>query len=493
MFKLVRYFSLTSLVALSAASIASGVLYKHLATEDLLKFGENENVFVTRSLANSLWIEFKPFLLSTTNLSDEELRFHPETQRLRQSIITRMQGLPVAKIKIFDLQGRTIFSTETANIGQDYSERPGFLAARSGTVTTKLDHRDTFSSLNGAITERKLISSYVPLRLASNGSSSEIEGVFELYSDVTPLVEKVQSTQRLVFLVSAGLWSVVYVFLLLIVKRAARILKQQHEAQQQTEVALRISEQQAHRQADELDKALQELRESQTKQLIQAEKMSSLGRMLAGVAHEINNPVNFICGNTAHASEYAQALIELLHTYDEAVIEIPLAVQEKAEELDREFLEEDLPKVLASMQVGADRARQIVLSLRNFSRLDEAEAHLVDVHETLDSTLLILNNRTKQGVSIVRRYEEIPQVKGFSGMLYQVFMNILSNALDALLEKPVKCPEITISTSQINENWVSIRIADNGCGITPEHQSKIFETFFTTKPVGVGTGLGLAI
>jgi hypothetical protein len=182
MFKLVRYFSLTSLVALSAASIASGVLYKRLATEDLLKFGENENMFVTQSLANSLWIEFKPFLLSTTNLSDEELRSHSETQRLRQAIITRMQGLPVAKIKIFDLQGRTIFSTETANIGQDYSERSGFVAARSGTITTKLDHRDTFSSLNGAITERKLISSYVPLRLTTDGSSSKIEGVFELYS-----------------------------------------------------------------------------------------------------------------------------------------------------------------------------------------------------------------------------------------------------------------------------------------------------------------------
>jgi signal transduction histidine kinase len=143
------------------------------------------------------------------------------------------------------------------------------------------------------------------------------------------------------------------------------------------------------------------------------------------------------------------------------------------------------------MKVGAERTRQIVLSLRNFSRLDEAEAHPVDLHDCLDSTLLILNNRIKKGVNIIRDYGEIPPIEGYMSSLYQVFMNLLSNALDAINEQPK--PEIKITTLKKDVDWVEIRIADNGSGISRENQAKIFDTFFTTKPIGIGTGLGLAI
>jgi two-component system, NtrC family, sensor kinase len=227
--------------------------------------------------------------------------------------------------------------------------------------------------------------------------------------------------------------------------------------------------------------------------LMQNEKMSSLGRMVAGVAHEINNPVNFIYGNLRHVETYSTDLLDLIHTFETTAASLPQTVEEKAEDIDLPFLEADLPKLLQSMRIGAERTRQIVLSLKNFSHLDEGEAHPVDLHECLDSTLLILNNRTKKGISIVRSYGDIPLIEGFSGSLYQVFMNLLVNALDALEEHPPEQPEITIKTDCLEDRTVRVQVIDNGPGIAPEHLSHIFETFFTTKPTGIGTGLGLAI
>ncbi|AFY66213.1 ATP-binding protein [Geitlerinema sp. PCC 7407] len=243
---------------------------------------------------------------------------------------------------------------------------------------------------------------------------------------------------------------------------------------------------------------LTEQQNAAQQRLIQSEKMSSLGRMVAGVAHEINNPVNFIYGNLDHANQYIQDLFDLIHTYETEIPQPPDAVRDKAEDIDREFLEEDLPKLVQSMQVGAERIRQIVLSLRSFSRLDEADAHPVDLHECLESTLLILHNRIKQGVTITREFGDIPLVECYAGSMYQVFMNLLSNALDAMGNPETRepgqlAPEIRIVTERQGSDRVVIRIADNGPGISPENLDKIFETFFTTKPTGVGTGLGLSI
>lgn len=258
----------------------------------------------------------------------------------------------------------------------------------------------------------------------------------------------------------------------------------------------RAAEAQAKNKAAQLEHTLYELQQTQT-QLIQTEKMSSLGQLVAGIAHEINNPVNFIYANLCHAVNYTDQILELLHLYQLHHPQPHHEINSKAEEIDLEFIADDLPKIMSSMRVGADRIRAMVLSLRNFSRLDEAEMKRVNLHEGIDNTLLILQHRLKQnaqfsGIEVIKSYADVPLVECNAGQINQVFMNILTNAIDALEEKPNPTPQIRICTD-CSDLQVVIRIADNGLGMTEDIKKRIFDPFFTTKPVGKGTGLGLAI
>jgi two-component system, NtrC family, sensor kinase len=266
--------------------------------------------------------------------------------------------------------------------------------------------------------------------------------------------------------------------------------------------------------------ALKELANTQA-QLIQTEKMSSLGQLVAGIAHEINNPANFIYGNIAPTHEYVQDLFTLISLYEKYYPCTIGEIHTYAEEIDLDFIKADLPKILSSIKRGSDRIRKIVLSLRNFSRLGETEIKEVDLHEGINSTLVILQNRLKAktncpAIEVIKEYGNLPKVECYAAQMNQVFMNILNNAIDTLEESMVSCkvaipvktlgviskkndrqqngkPQIRISTQVVDKNQVIIRFSDNGCGMTEEVKQKIFDPFFTTKPVGFGVGLGMSI
>jgi len=257
----------------------------------------------------------------------------------------------------------------------------------------------------------------------------------------------------------------------------------------------------AQEKAQQLEQTLHQLQQAQS-QLVQSEKMSSLGQLVAGIAHEINNPVNFIYGNLMHASEYTEDLLNLMQLYQQHYPNPVPQIQAQSDAIDLDFLLQDLPKMLDSMKAGSDRIRQIVLSLRNFSRLDEAEMKPVDIHEGIDNTLLILQSRLQassetSGIQVIKKYGSLPLVECYAGQMNQVFMNILTNAIDALTVStyPQETDRtITIQTDVCPEgSSIVIRIKDNGHGISPEIIRRLFDPFFTTKPVGKGTGLGLAI
>ncbi|MBD2439058.1 sensor histidine kinase [Nostoc sp. FACHB-110] len=256
----------------------------------------------------------------------------------------------------------------------------------------------------------------------------------------------------------------------------------------------------------ELETILGNLKTLQIK-LVESEKMSALGVLVAGIAHEINNPVSFIYGNLSYAHNYFQDVLDLVAIYQQYYPQPVSAIQKKITEMDLEFIQEDSKKLFQSMMCGAERICEIVKSLRTFSRLDEAEFKTVDIHHGIDSTLVILNNRLKpsasnaQGIQIIRNYGNLPLIECYAGQLNQVFMNILANAIDALDEAVIhkKCikelftPQIAIATKVINSHWIEISIADNGLGIAEPVQAKLFDPFFTTKDIGKGTGLGLSI
>ncbi|WP_160148395.1 ATP-binding protein [[Leptolyngbya] sp. PCC 7376] len=256
-----------------------------------------------------------------------------------------------------------------------------------------------------------------------------------------------------------------------------------------------------------LEQTLTELQSAQI-QVIQSEKMSSLGQLVAGVAHEINNPVNFVQGNIYHVETYVNDLLEIPEFYQQFYPEPPEEIESFLEDIEMEFVREDLPKILKAMRVGTNRITDIVLALRNFSRTDDSKLKKMDVHEGIENTLMILRHRTdskgkRPKIEIEKKYSELPQINCYPGLLNQVFMNLLANAIDALEEKlegqseeekQKETPHITIRTGLTQDNKsIQVAIADNGLGIPDKVRSRIFDPFFTTKEIGKGTGMGLSI
>lgn len=492
-FQLLRNFSIVSLSGFALTTGLLSAFYRQQAKRDLVISVEESNVAITQVFSNTLWPEYGPFLSTTHNMSVEELAASNTINQLNEDVVAQLKDLTVLKVKVYDLQGRTVFSTEASQIGDDKSKSSGFIAAKTGQVVSQLGHRDTFKALQSTLENRSLLSSYIPIY--GSGAENEVEGVFEVYTDVTPLLSRIRQTQRNIGLGSFLLLSVLYAILLLFVRRADQLLTQRYQE-------LQSSESRYRQQGIKLKTALADLKRTQT-QMLHSEKMSSLGQMVAGVAHEINNPVSFIHGNLQHVENYTHALLTLLKLYEKHCPNPNVEIQQATEELDIDFIKEDLGKTLSSMEVGTKRITDIVRSLRNFSRMDESESKAVNIHEGIESTLMILQHRLKAqsnrpGIKLVRDFSNLPLIECYAGQLNQVFLNILANAIDALEEEfesnptAKKTPTITIR-SETRENSVVISIIDNGPGIPATVQDRIFDPFFTTKKIGEGTGMGLAI
>jgi two-component system, NtrC family, sensor kinase len=293
--------------------------------------------------------------------------------------------------------------------------------------------------------------------------------------------------------------------------RVVQQYAQESEAKQSAMIAqlLDLCEQQeqmtiaAQDQTQILNQTLAQLHQTQAK-LIHSEKMMGLGHLVAGIAHEVNNPVNFIHANLKHAIDYSQDLIRLLACYQSAYPQPTAQIQQYCHEIDANFLMADFPELMQSMRSGTERLRSMVLSLRNFARLDEAELKQVDLHEGLDSTILLLQHRLTPrdddpgsrvgtAIQIHKNYGELPLLRCYAGQLNQVFMALINNAIDAIAQAPPAQPTIAIQTQLCDDQTITIGICDNGIGIPEAIQTQIFNPFFTTKPVGQGTGLGLAI
>ncbi len=266
-------------------------------------------------------------------------------------------------------------------------------------------------------------------------------------------------------------------------------------------------EQRVQERTAKLNHALQELQQSQLK-LVQSEKMSALGQLMAGINHEINNPVGFVSGNLNHVEEYLHNLIEHLQLYQKTFPEPREEIEQHAEEIELDYLLEDLPEILSSMKTGMNRIRDISTSMRIFSRADQDQQVSFDLHEGIDSTLLILKHRLKAKdnrpeIKIIKKYANIPQVIGFPGQLNQVCMNIIANAIDAFdeMSESMTLEQMKVRSCQIHiyteinpdKKQVIIKIRDNGLGMSEDVKNKIFNHLFTTKSVGKGTGLGLSI
>lgn len=470
-FRLVRHFTLTSLALFLAVGCAIVVNYREMAVSRMIRQQESNNVNLTRVFANALWQEkFAGLLAASSQVPSSKLKFLSQIPEIHREVLALMRGSTTYKIKVYDPLGRTVYSSEPAQIGEDKRDNRGFLGALAGQTRTELVHKEKFSAFEQTVENRDLIQSYIP---QYGDDPARPAGVFEIYSDVTPFLEQIDDTEtRLILLIAAALGGL-FAAQHLLVRRAERLIERQAEA---------------HRHAQQ--------------QLAQAEKMASLGQLVAGVSHQLNTPIAFSHSNVSLAIAALDGLelpARIARQFADLAGEPPDGQRRMHVDLGAfrpalasfaARLEDvrNLRLMLGDVLHGLEQMRELVHNLRDFTRLDRSKVSDTDLNETLGTVIYIARSATSPGIEIVEAFEALPKITCNPSQLNQVFLNLITNAAQAIAGSG----RITVRTRQA-DGHVLIEVSDTGGGISDDVLPHIFEPYFTTKPKGVGTGLGLSI
>lgn len=464
-FKLVRYVTIGSIAFFIFAIALLAFMLRANGESNLLDLAERNNVRLTKLFAKSVEADLHKMFRNPDVTYDSDPGFDPLLARVRD----HMGDLEVLKVKIFTPSGLTVFSTELAQLGQSKITNPGFISAMNGVPKSELTHRDQFSAFDQVVEDRDVISSYVPVYM--NGIKSPV-GVFEVYSDVTPLFKKFEQETIFVTALAAGLFSILWGGLFIIIRRADSKLNEQVEENQKSK--LRMAE---------------------------SEKMASLGEMVAAVSHELNTPIAFVQSNLSILSEVVteslghatlgKKLVGLCHGTDHDVVKVRMnatSIRSKYAAVDdgMDMESDELQEMIDQSLAGITQMSELVANLKDFTRLDRNRTSNYDLNKGLDNVHYVIRSVIPEDVVIKKTFSDIPPVECMASQINQVFSNLIQNAAHA------GAKEITLSTKEV-DGRICASVADNGSGIPADVLPKIFDSFFTTKGEEKGTGLGLYV
>lgn len=469
-FRLVRYVTLTSLVFFLVAGGALAYFYRTLSIDNMLRLQESANANLTRVFANNLWSShFLPLLEETAETAAPDLRNNSRLQEIHDNTLKLMRGSSTYKIKVYDLRGRTVYSSELKQIGEDKSSNAGFIGAAAGNIKTELVHKEKFSAFENVVENRDLIQSYIPQH---DPASGKIVGVFEIYSDVTPFLAEISSTEEQLAAVVALAFGALYLALFIIVRNAERILR-------------------AQRRESELAQ----------QQLAQSEKMASLGQLVAGVSHQLNTPIGFSHSNVTLAIDAIRDFLLPLRVADRlarlvrntpadqrVILNMAEARPQVSAITVNEKDGERVVEMLGDVLQGLEQMRELVENLLDFTRLDRTKVSDADINASLRTVVYVAKSAIPTRVQIKEAYGVLPAIECNPSQLNQVFLNLITNAAQAIPDEG----SVTVRTMH-ERNHIRIDIIDTGTGIPPDVLPHIFDSYYTTKPKGEGTGLGLPI
>jgi signal transduction histidine kinase len=470
-FPLVRNFVLTSLVFFLAVGGILGVYYRDTTLSRMLQQQESANTDLTKVFANALWQKHFSWLLAdSAGKNSHELKENSRLREIHADVLALMRNSTTYKIKVYDALGRTLYSSELGQIGEDKHDNPGFQGAMAGQTRTELVHKERFSAFEQVVENRDLIQSYIP---QYEGASGRPVGVFEIYSDATPFLAELKRTESTLWLLIVGSLGGLLAALFLIVRRAEGIIRQQASEKQQTQQQLALSE-----------------------------KMASLGQLVAGVTHQLNTPIGFSHSNISLAiasiKELATPLLvaaklselvkKLPAGQDSVVLKLNNSRQTLAGLSFRGDETKELAMMLGDALEGLEQMRELVENLRDFTRLDRSKVVDADINAALKTVIYLAKSSIPTRIAVMEELGNLPQVACNPSQLNQVFLNLITNAAQAI---PADGCIRVRTWSEGTE--IGIEIADNGSGIPKDVLPRIFETFYTTKPRGIGTGLGLSI